>query len=297
VTDYTLNEFYPKSRIWRDFNVGNRGGIRPNRANNFVIVFLDAPTPNPKPGHDHNIYQDRYDPSTGVYLYTGRGQEGNQVPTGPNAWLINATKNNSTIHFFRQYFLGGLHQYIGKVKVVTVNQETQPDSHGKNRLVYVFSLKPESEAIVTEDDAFQREINFEVTKTKKESKKQIRKNIERMNKLLSKRGVRTHKVTIRTKTEYVRFRGIVLELRKFYDKECQICKTPHFETKTGKYAEVHHIISWEKTHDDSSNNLIVICANCHRKMHYAKDAMRTKLYQKLLCNYSGIMYLKPEFIN
>jgi len=146
--EYIINDFYIKKRIWRDFHVSSQGGIRPNISENLVVVFLDAPTPNPKPGQAHNIYQDRYDPSAGVYYYTGAGQEGDQKHTGPNARLINSNKDKTTIHFFRQYNLSGLHQYIGKVKVVKISQATQPDVHGKNRRVFVFSLQPESDFTV-----------------------------------------------------------------------------------------------------------------------------------------------------
>ncbi|AJW71043.1 HNH endonuclease [Nitrosopumilus adriaticus] len=293
--NYTINEFYPKSKIWKDFHVANRGGIRPSIDQNLVVVFLDAPNPNPKPGQDHNIYHDRYDTTTGVYYYTGRGQEGDQTPTGPNKWLIDSNKNKTTIHLFRQYSLGSLHQYIGKVKVVKVAQETQQDHRKINRLVYVFSLLPEADAIVTEEDAFQREIDYQLTTTKKESKEQIKKNIANMDKLTTKRGSKTRTITVRTKTEHVRYRGIVLELRKLFDEKCQICKIPHFEKKSGKYAEVHHIIPWAKSHDDSSKNLIVICANCHRKMHYAKDVQRMKMYEELIHNYPNTSYCTPDF--
>ena len=38
--------------------------------------------------------------------------------------------------------MGSNHQYVGLVKLEKINQNIQPDEHGKNRKVYEFLLKP-----------------------------------------------------------------------------------------------------------------------------------------------------------
>ena len=79
---FEVNQFYPKMEIWKTLKVSNLGGIRLNKKENFLVIFLDAPTPNPKPDQGHNIYHDRYDLQTGLYYYTGAGQKGDQTLRG-----------------------------------------------------------------------------------------------------------------------------------------------------------------------------------------------------------------------
>lgn len=64
-------------------------------------------------------------------------------------------------------------------------------------------------------------------------------------------------------------------LKKFHDK-CQICREQFFLKKDGKtrYSEVHHIKSLSEGGGLITDNCIVVCANCHRKMHYAKVSIK-----------------------
>lgn len=52
---------------------------------------------------------------------------------------------------------------------------------------------------------------------------------------------------------------------------CQVCGIRPFMMKSGRpYAEAHHVIPLEKREPGSlaSTNVICLCANCHRKMHF-----------------------------
>jgi len=50
---------------------------------------------------------------------------------------------------------------------------------------------------------------------------------------------------------------------------CQLCKNPSpFNDKQGRpYLEEHHIIWLSKGGQDSMNNVVALCPNCHAKMH------------------------------
>ncbi|MGA2239175.1 MAG: HNH endonuclease [Candidatus Bathyarchaeia archaeon] len=53
--------------------------------------------------------------------------------------------------------------------------------------------------------------------------------------------------------------------------KCQVCHSPPFMTRTGRpYAEAHHLTPLHRLEPGSltSQNVICVCANCHRKMHY-----------------------------
>lgn len=61
--------------------------------------------------------------------------------------------------------------------------------------------------------------------------------------------------------------GLLKELRGY---KCQICGYT-FETATGElYCECHHLEYLAHQGLDVSKNMLVVCANCHRQMHYGK---------------------------
>ena len=50
---------------------------------------------------------------------------------------------------------------------------------------------------------------------------------------------------------------------------CQLCELPApFSNKSDQpYLEVHHVVWLAKGGDDSLENTVALCPNCHRKMH------------------------------
>lgn len=62
--------------------------------------------------------------------------------------------------------------------------------------------------------------------------------------------------------------SLVKELKKKY-KNCQLCSFT-FKKKDGEpYNETHHIIPLSEKGKDENINTLVLCANCHRQLHYA----------------------------
>ena len=109
--------FYNKEEIWPKFKVGARGGIRPSKQDNLVVVFIDAPSDRKITDFGRNIYADGYDGSKRLYRYTGEGQSGDQEFTRGNKWLRDAAAKGTQIHLFHQNEHGKKHQYIGQVTV------------------------------------------------------------------------------------------------------------------------------------------------------------------------------------
>lgn len=67
-------------------------------------------------------------------------------------------------------------------------------------------------------------------------------------------------------------------LKALRDYTCQICGTEGFLMKdNSRYVEVHHIEELHKLLPESlcSENVLVVCANCHRKMHFADVEIST----------------------
>jgi len=62
-------------------------------------------------------------------------------------------------------------------------------------------------------------------------------------------------------------------LKQIQNYTCQICGELGFLQTNGKrYVETHHIIELHKFIPGSycSDNVVVVCANCHKKLHYAR---------------------------
>jgi 5-methylcytosine-specific restriction endonuclease McrA len=58
-------------------------------------------------------------------------------------------------------------------------------------------------------------------------------------------------------------------LKDLYHGRCQICNST-FKKKDGSpYSESHHLTQLSKRGADVPGNVVVLCATCHRKLHYA----------------------------
>ena len=66
-------------------------------------------------------------------------------------------------------------------------------------------------------------------------------------------------------------------IKQLYGTTCAICGYEGFEKRDGRrYAEVHHVdeLSAGNPGTLASRNIMVVCANCHRMMHYADVVVR-----------------------
>lgn len=296
---FQVGEFYIQKDITEKLKLSFSGGIRPSDKNKLIVVFMNAHDPKSTVIDDPfgrvNIYHDFYDHSTGLYHYTGAGQLGNQKLSGRNLSVVKAKEMNRKIHFFRQYGVGLKHQYIGEVEVVDRDTEIQKDAKNKNRKVIIFYLKPKSKIIISEEDAISREIESEINiKKTKRTKSEIQKDIEKLNKTIKKSGPAKGRV-YRNEIENKRHKGIVKYLKELYEK-CMVCNIMHFEKENGvPYSEVHHLISWAESYDDSRENLVVLCPTCHKKLDHAKSSTKLAMYQKLCKNYPKIHFNKLNY--
>ena len=61
--------------------------------------------------------------------------------------------------------------------------------------------------------------------------------------------------------------------KKKANGRCQLCGMPApFSDKNGEpYLESHHVKWLSKGGEDSIDNVVALCPNCHRKMHVVND--------------------------
>ena len=68
-----------------------------------------------------------------------------------------------------------------------------------------------------------------------------------------------------------------------HDHTCQVCEIPTFKNKNGDYhyTESHHIIPRALGGPDIPSNILIVCANCHRKFDSGDDSTLLETYRIL----------------
>ena len=76
-------------------------------------------------------------------------------------------------------------------------------------------------------------------------------------------------------TNYRRNPDVIVEVLSRADGICENCDSPApFIRRSDKtpYLEVHHILQLSKGGNDTVNNAVAICPNCHRELHFGIDS-------------------------
>lgn len=80
--------------------------------------------------------------------------------------------------------------------------------------------------------------------------------------------------------------------------KCDCCSKETFMTyNAAPYLEFHHIIPFGENGPDHMLNLIGICPECHRKLHFADLSLREKLYVLLSNNNNPQKTIKDRIVN
>jgi 5-methylcytosine-specific restriction endonuclease McrA len=81
---------------------------------------------------------------------------------------------------------------------------------------------------------------------------------------------------------------IAKRLKALYHNECQICRFT-FAKKNGElYSESHHIIPLGRKGSDRIDNIIILCPNCHRQLHYANIKYGKKRANRMFLRISNV---------
>lgn len=72
-----------------------------------------------------------------------------------------------------------------------------------------------------------------------------------------------------TASAFIRSAEVVKETKERANGICQLCKqpAPFFDKKGNPYLEAHHVIWLSRGGEDSTDNTVALCPNCHTKMH------------------------------
>lgn len=239
--------------ICKYFKCAPRGGMRRSLKTNSLILISD---------HTRGIYKDRWEDN--ILHYTGMGLMGNQsLSFAQNKTLLESDKNGVNLFLF-EAFESGKFIYQGKVKLGgSPYQEKQPDEDGNMRVVWIFPLQLieyDNPAPILEE-VFRQKQAISEKQAAKLSLHDLRSRIEKASK---KAGVRYV-----ISKQYDRNSNVAEIVKRKADGICDLCgNEAPFKDKAGHpYLETHHIEWLSRGGEDSLENTVALCPNCHRKMH------------------------------
>ena len=127
-----IGQIINNSTLMSIFKCGQQGGMRKSNTTNTLVIVSD---------YTRGIYHDKW--IGGVLHYTGMGLSGNQdINNSQNRTLNESLFNGVDVHLF-EVMEPGEYTYCGRIELVSnPYTERQPDQDGKERLVWMFPIKP-----------------------------------------------------------------------------------------------------------------------------------------------------------
>ncbi len=247
-----IGNHYNNDDICNTFLCAPQGGMRRSHKTNTLVLVAN---------HTKSLYEDEWKLDT--MNYTGMGSKGDQsLEFAQNKTLVESNENGVNVHFF-EVFADKVYTYQGQVVLSDKPfQEQQDDEDGNPRDVWIFPLKRKDGSTpliprVSLDKTLER-------KVRKSSILSLDELKSRASKSTAKPGSR-----ISTTTTYQRDPNVVNYTLKRANGVCELCEQPApFKKKNGgPYLEVHHVVQLANDGDDTIENAVALCPNCHRRMH------------------------------
>lgn len=231
-----------------------QGGMRRSLRTNSLVIISD---------HTKSVHEDRWVSDDSIH-YTGIGLEGDQrLEFAQNKTVAESKTNGVNLYLFEVYD-SGKYLFRGRVELSgDPYQETQPDKNYVIRKVWVFPLK-----VVGSDSGFK--VPGDLITKKQHTKERIAKRLS--DKDLFTRAIHSRRHPINrsvSSTTYERNVYVAELAKRRANGICQLCKQPApFKNKSGEpFLENHHIVWLSEGGDDTVENAVELCPNCHRKMH------------------------------
>lgn len=254
------------NEIAKHFSVGVMGGMRRNTREKLLVLISD-----PFKG----IYQDRWEGD--VLHYTGMGPTGDQILSySQNRTLSESRENQLIVHLLesREHFK---YTYLGQVDLVgDPYREDQVDEQGQIRKVWMFPIRlkqPELVPLPTKEE-LQLIEDDQARRISKLSMDALRVSAAKAPKRATAKAAQV--------LTFIRNASVAEYVKRLANGLCDLCAGPApFNNKQKEpYLESHHIVWLAHGGDDTIENTVALCPNCHRRMHILDDRRdRLKLKQ------------------
>jgi 5-methylcytosine-specific restriction enzyme A len=208
------------------------------------------------------LYQDRWEGDT--LHYTGMGLNGDQsLSFAQNRTLAESPQTGVPVHLLEALEPFRYH-YAGEVTLIAAPyQDEQLDEKQEVRTVWMFPLKLKEGAAIPNPTADQvREIE--------QAQARIARGLP-IDKLKALAGKAKKKPAVRMAQTiaYIRDAAVAEYAKRLAAGACDLCDqmAPFKNKQHQAYLECHHIVWLAKGGDDTIENTVALCPNCHRKMH------------------------------
>lgn len=254
-------------QLMRAFGVGLQGGMRRSKANNLLLLISD-PT--------KSLYDDRWDGDT--LHFTGMGKVGDQKLASQNKTLAESRTSGIDLHLC-EVFKPTQYTYAGEVEMSgKPYQEIQFDDKNKERLVYMFPLKLKMHGIKPTPK------QVDILKIAEGRERYLNgKSLDELKKLASRSQALPQRRMVEN-DQIIRNQAVVDYVKRAANGICDLCEEPApFTTKKNKpYLECHHVLPLAEDGNDTIDNAVALCPNCHRRMHSLKKKADTnKLFNRI----------------
>lgn len=234
------------------FGCSPQGGMRRSLKTETLVLVSN---------HVASIYDDRW--VDGIFHYTGMGQTGDQsLTSSQNKTLAESNMNNVGVHLF-EVDREGEYKYQGLVKLAAnPYQEIQPDQFQSDRYVWVFPLRlQDGVPIPVNNQEFKSSQVVREKKAKKLSDTELATKAQKAPKKAGERMV--------TGTQFERDPYVSMLTKRRAKGICELCGcgAPFKDSNDQPYLETHHVKWLSEGGEDSIENTVALCPNCHRKMH------------------------------
>jgi len=242
--------------IRKIFKCSLYGGMNRSLITNTLVIITHV---------NKSVYSDRWIGNT--FHYTGMGLKGDQrLDYSQNKTLAESNENRVEIHLFEVYEEKE-YTYVGRM-ILTGKpySERQLDEEDTDRQVWVFPLTvAEGKVLVVDEEKYKSALVKQQWEVKKLSLEELKKRAGKSHKVPGYRMVRVK--------QYDRDPNIVELAKRYANGICQLCKSkaPFMDKSKEYFLETHHIIWLSKGGEDSIENTVALCPNCHRKMHIVDD--------------------------
>lgn len=251
------------------FKCGNMGGMRKSNKTNTLVVVTD---------HTKGLYDDRWEGD--ILHYTGMGKNGDQNINFAQNRTLNESSTNGVEVFLFEVIKKNEYTYLGPIFLCDVPyQEEQLGEDGRQRKVWVFpvKLKYSEEASFISKDLMEQYLFEKQKKMKRLSTTEVKERAKQFG--AKKVGSRNTVVKIYERNPYVaeyakrRAKGI-----------CELCEqeVPFLNKKGEPYLETHHIEWLSNGGEDTVENTVALCPNCHRKMHVVESEEDIKRLKQIV---------------
>lgn len=255
IDDLKINGVYTNDVIAKVFKCSKQGGMRKSNTTN-TLVLISKQT-------GSSVYHDTW--VDNMLHYTGMGQEGDQkLDFAQNRTLKDSAKNGVTVHLF-EVFKDTEYTYAGIIELAGLPYKaSEPDRNNTKRIVYKFPLKLKTSEYCPNNETL-------IQNEKKLEKSISRKTIQEIKELaIEKSKLNEKKNLVRKVSTYNYERSLVIReyVKELANGICQLCdnKAP-FEVKGKPFLHVHHIEYLSEGGEDTIENAIAVCPNCHAKIH------------------------------